>query len=333
MQSVAGASKEFQKEITEETNVDELLDADRQKVIYLTDEQLEDDPNNEDIYGESEVEELAEAMKKYGFQGVILAYPIGNDKYRIESGHRRRLSARKAGIRTYTVFKTEPPKTEWERIIRLNMGNLHGRKDKPMTNARIAQSLYEAHGMEVKYKKENGLLVEGEETALNVLTAKSMELKPASVEKYRALLKLNMNLQAKADNGYSWSALSAASPLDEEKQSELNRLIDEKTDKSGIESVTRAWISAVIDKLKADAKNDITKQENSIITESPKGRIRRKNGTKIILKSARELHEVLDADNNAIIREEEIPDVLSTLEELKNSINKKIEELDNKSRT
>ena len=49
-------------------------------------------------YGEYEVEELSEIMKNRGFQGVILAYPVGDGKYMIEAGHRRRYAAKKAGF-------------------------------------------------------------------------------------------------------------------------------------------------------------------------------------------------------------------------------------------
>ena len=61
----------------------------KDEIIYLTDEQLLDDPENEETYGEYDVQQLAEEMKHAGFQGVILAYPY-EDKYMIESGHRRR---------------------------------------------------------------------------------------------------------------------------------------------------------------------------------------------------------------------------------------------------
>ena len=47
------------------------------KLRFLKDEYLVDDPDNITIYGsEYEIDNLAEVMKEYGFQGVILAYPI-----------------------------------------------------------------------------------------------------------------------------------------------------------------------------------------------------------------------------------------------------------------
>ncbi len=161
MQKAASKSEDFQKEITDETNVNELPDEVKEKIRYLEDNMLEDDPYNLEIYGESEVEMLSRSMKDYGFQGIILAYPH-EGKYRIESGHRRREAGRLAGIDKYPVLVTEAPKEEWERRMRLFLGNLHGRKEKPMILARLAQGLFEAHEMEIKHKKREGLLKEGD---------------------------------------------------------------------------------------------------------------------------------------------------------------------------
>ena len=117
--NTANQSEKFQKEITDETNVAELPEDIKEKILYLEDDMLEDDPFNQEIYGgELEVNLLAKSMKTYGFLGIIIAYPHGS-KYRIESGHRRRNAARIAKIFKYPVLITEPPKTEWERKMRL----------------------------------------------------------------------------------------------------------------------------------------------------------------------------------------------------------------------
>ena len=77
----------YQKEVTQDTDINELSEEQKSRLIYLTDDMLEDDPDNMEIYGASDVDALAEDMRKYGFQGVILAYKHG-DKYRIESEKR-----------------------------------------------------------------------------------------------------------------------------------------------------------------------------------------------------------------------------------------------------
>lgn len=328
MQKAASKSEDFQKEITDETNVNELPDEVKEKIRYLEDDMLEDDPYNLEIYGESEVEMLSRSMKDYGFQGIILAYPH-EGKYRIESGHRRREAGRLAGIDKYPVLVTEAPKEEWERRMRLFLGNLHGRREKPMILARLAQGLFEAHEMEIKYKKKERLIKEGEITAINELVAIDMELDIKSVEKYRALLKLIPELQTMADSEvYSWSGLSSASTLNEEKQKSLAEMIRQQTEKEGAESVKKVRILEMISNLKleqlsSDVKSAAGKSEQ---TEQKTGvRVRRKNGTKIIMKCAKSLHEVLDAES--LIKENEVSVVIETLEGLKKSIDEKIDAL------
>lgn len=330
LHGLATLSSEFQNEVTSEiteVNVKDLPEELQKKVIYVKDEDLLDDPLNKEFYGKLEVQELAETMKEYGFQGVILAYPHGEGQYMIESGHRRRLAARIAGLKEYPVYETVPPRFEWERSLRLIGANLHNRPDlSPMGTARLAQSLYEAHSDEVKYKKDNGLLEDGEVTALNELVARDMEMTTKNIEKYRRLLNLNKELQEMADSGkYPWSYLSEASNLSESKQDKLVDLIRER-EASGRAVGSSNWIKDFIKKLKLD--ESIEKIDKTIEAEQKSSRVRRKNGTKIVMKSARDLHEVLDKD--ALFKTEEIPAVVNALEGLKNSIENKIKELNDK---
>ena len=165
LRTAAGASGRFRKEISEEADISSLTEDQKDHIRYLKDDQLLDDPDNELIYGSDPDEELVDAMRRYGFQGVILAYPTGNGKYMIEAGHRRRSAARKAGLKEYRVYETVPPASDSERRMRLLMSNLHSRKESPMKLAKIAQNLYETHRMIIEEKRKNGTLQEGEITA------------------------------------------------------------------------------------------------------------------------------------------------------------------------
>lgn len=331
LRSVAARSAKLQDEISaemaEKTNVQDLPDELKENIIYLEDDELLDDPINEEVYGELNVEEVANlsaVMKERGFQGVLLAYPVENGKYMIESGHRRRLSGRLAGIKKYPVLPTVPPKHRFERVLRLTMANLHNRPElKPLRMANLAQNLYNAHEEEIKYKKEHNLLKEGEITSLNELVALDLEMTNKNVEKYRRLLKLNDKLQEIIELGKCpWSYLCEASNLSVEKQEELAEFINEKIKKDN-STGSFEWVKIAINKLKKNEQ--IEKIELAKNEENKTGRVRRKNGTKIVFKSAKELHEVLDKD--ALFKENDIPDVLKTLENLKESIEKKIEEL------
>jgi len=326
LMNVADVSGQFQKELLEKTNVSELPSEVRQQIKHLSDEMLEDDPFNETIYGDDmEVEMLAKSMKEYGFQGIILAYP-NNGKYMIESGHRRRLAGRRAGIKEYPVLITETPENEWERKMRLFLGNLHGRREKPMVLARTAQGLYETHEMEIKYKKKHGLIKEGEITALNQLVALDMEVDIKTIEKYRSLLKLIPSLQELADSEKcSWSALTAAVTLNQEQQRMLEEILTKKINEGGSSSVTRPWIVNAINEIKQE--QELSESGTRKEEKEQNIRIRRKNGTKVIVKCAKDLHEVLDKDS--LIKEMERGSIVEVLEKLKNSIEMKIARLKN----
>lgn len=242
---VAGRSEKFSSDITQDTDIKDLPDSQKVKLCFLKDEQLVDDPDNVTTYGsEYQIDNLAEVMKDYGFQGVILAYPIGDGKYRIESGHRRRLAGRKAGIKDFPVLETIPPKTEYERKRRLFGANLLARDTTPMITARVADNLYFTFKDEYEYKKANDLLEKNEEG--NVIESGDimkkvgvfMGMEVRTINKYRTLLKLNPQLQDMADSKeYSWTALVDAATLSSEKQDELASDIRNES-----EPVTKAWI-------------------------------------------------------------------------------------------
>lgn len=242
---VAGRSEKFSSDITQDTDVKDLPDSQKVKLCFLKDEQLVDDPDNVTTYGsEYQIDNLAEVMKDYGFQGVILAYPIGDGKYRIESGHRRRLAGRKAGIKDFPVLETLPPKTEYERKRRLFGANLLARDTTPMITARVADNLYYTFKDEYEYKKANNLLEKDEDG--NVIESGDimkkvgvfMGMEVRTINKYRTLLKLNPQLQDMADSKeYSWTALVDAATLSSEKQDKLASDIKNETN-----PVTKAWI-------------------------------------------------------------------------------------------
>ena len=294
----------------------------KESIIHVTDDQLVDDPSNISLYGEYEVEELSEIMKNRGFQGVILAYPVGDGKYMIEAGHRRRYAAKKAGFSTYPVLVTQTPETEFERVLRLTGANLHNRPElKPMQMANLAQTLYQAHKEELSYKREKGLLREDEITSLNELVALDLEMTVKNVEKYRRLLNLIPELQEIVDKPeYPWSYIAEASNLPVEKQKMLEKAILER-ERGGEKNGPTTWIKTLIKKLKND--QEIENIDGIKETDNSGARVRRKNGTKVVLKTAKELHEVLDKD--ALFKKEEIPDVISVLMGLKESIEAKID--------
>ena len=231
-------------------------------------------------------------------------------------------SAKKAGFSTYPVLVTQTPETEFERVLRLTGANLHNRPElKPMQMANLAQTLYQAHKEELSYKREKGLLREDEITSLNELVALDLEMTVKNVEKYRRLLNLIPELQEIVDKPeYPWSYIAEASNLPVEKQKMLEKAILER-ERGGKKNGPTTWIKTLIKKLKND--QEIENIDGIKETDNSGARVRRKNGTKVVLKTAKELHEVLDKD--ALFKKEEIPDVISVLMGLKESIEAKID--------
>ena len=322
LMTAAGVYGKFRRDVSEDSDVASMTDEQKRSVLFLSDEDLVDDPFNAAVYRQEPDDDLVRAMKEYGFRGVILAYPLPDGKYMIESGHRRREAARKAGIKELPVFVTDPPESESARIIRLHLGNLHGRKLPPTVSAALAQSLYDAHAKELDEKKRNGRLKDGEETRLNVLVASDMEVSDANVERLRALLKLIPELRTLADSGnLSWSELSTASVLDEPHQRELLRVITEKAEKSGYGPITRDWLKREIKILKADMAGE-TK-----IAEREKDRRERRYpyAARTVAKSACSVTEMLSDMRTPA--GDEIPALISALEGLRSAAEAKLSEL------
>lgn len=337
MAMVAQRSEKYSSDITQDMNTDDLTESQRVRLLFLRDQDLVDDPDNITVYGsEYQIDNLAEVMKEYGFQGVILAYPIEGGKYRIESGHRRRLAARKAGIETIPVLETVPPKTEYERKRRLFGANLLERDKNPIITARVADNLYYTFRDEYEYKKENDLLDKDEDGNLiesgDIIKKVSafMGLDVRTITKYRTLLKLIPKLQEMAaSKEYSWTALTDAVTLSDQKQEELVCDIQNEP-----EPVTKTWIIKKCRELKQEEiENDQKKKAQEIEqTNIPKskatGYIKPKVATKKIKKYSSELTEVLK--DEYVIPEKDLEQTINELEELSKIISEKIEVLMNR---
>ena len=267
---VAGRSEKYSADITQDVKVEDLTEAQKGRLRFLKDEQLIDDPDNIKTYGQYEIENLTEVMKEYGFQGVILAYPIGNDKYQIESGHRRRVAGRRAGIKEFPVLETIPPATDYERKRRLFGANLLSRDSTPMINAKVADNLYYTFKDEYEYKKnnnllekdENGTIIESGDIMKKVALFMGYDVR--TINKYRTLLNLVPELQNLADSKkYSWTALTDAATLSVEKQKELASDI-----LNNPETATKNWIVKKCRSMKEQEINEVNNISSEMESEN-----------------------------------------------------------------
>lgn len=222
-------------------------------IALISEEQLIFDEENSDIYGAESsetVKELANEMKRNGFQGTIMAYPITTGmkpQYKVESGHRRLMAARAAGIKSIPVSITKPPVTDAERRLRLIAMNLHSRGPLlPSVTARIINTLMESNKAEQERKN-----LPTDKATLIGLVASQMELSEKSITKYRQFYKIVPELKDIADSGVSWSALVSCSSLPEDIQRNIAATITAEIKRVGAENVSRPWILALIDKIKS----------------------------------------------------------------------------------
>lgn len=284
------------------------------KVVEMDLEDLIMDEENTLIYGdetEDSVRLLADDMKEKGFKGVILAYPVNQNKYQIESGHRRYLAARLAGLTTVKVLITEAPVTDSERRIRLISMNLHSRGPlKPTVMATVILTLLDANKEEQARKSLNTDMA-----TLMDIVASQMELSVKSLEKYRQFDKLNDELKKLADEGISWSALTQASSLSEEKQKSIASSIWNEIERVSVDNVSGQWVSSLIASVK---------QETSCPPVKPKTVVKRRDGGKIIAKCTREFEDIVNG--NVIFKTKDRAETLENLRKMKECIEQKIEE-------
>ena len=329
---INGEAANYMTGVTEDSDLSDVTDEQAERIVYLTDDELLDDPMNKDYYGSEDdgVDELAFSMKNNGFQGCVLAYPRGDGKYVIESGHRRREAARRAGISKYRVFVTEPPKSDWERMMRLFNGNLLARKEDPMTQARVAEGVYQAQVKRREWMKENGIEIPVGESPRK-LAATYLATSTQNLDRLRCLLKLEKCLKEDVETGlYPWSDISDASSLEPEKQEILSSRIRERTKTMGSDYVTRKWIRDETAKLR-ERPSSAEAEELAPKPEETKSRgdrsSARRYGVKTVLRGASDLRSMLDA--GTAFKNKDVPEVISTLEQLKASIDNKLNELRN----
>lgn len=274
------------------------------------------DEENAVIYGgtQTDIHALSEEIKENGFKGVILAYPFttdsGEKKYRIESGHRRFLAAKEAGLTTIPVMLTEQPKNEMEQTIRLIKMNLHNRTYVPSIKAKEIISLIDC------YKKLYEL--RGEKISIAALMEKvahDEELSVKSVEKYREFAKLIPELQTYADRGIPWSALIQCYTFPEEKQQSIAAAIKTEEEKIGsIESISSQWVVSLINRVRQDMLGAPVKQKSIV---------KRRDGQKII---GRWNHDIEDIMNGNVVFKDK-KEAIENLQKIQECIEKKISEL------
>lgn len=276
------------------------------------------DVSNSAIYGgnPADIAALADEIKENGFKGAILAYPVllnGRTKYRIESGHRRYLAAKSAGLTSIPVIETTVPKSEAEQRIRLVKMNLHNRTYSPSVKAKEIESLIYDYKTMLKEQHQPCDMA-----TIKAKVAADEELSIKSIEKYQQFLNLIPELQKMADAGVPWSALVQCSTFPPDQQQLVALAIRGELERLGdAENISRQWIVSFITR---------RRQEMTGITEKPKTVSKPRNGTTIIRNWMKDMDDLMNG--NAVFKGKGRAEAIANLKKIQDCIAQKLSELE-----
>lgn len=312
----------MEKELLENKDGDLDIDENGSTPVYplvmLPIDKLILDPDNEVLFGkitEASIINFILEIDSSGFKGAIMAYPVvtnEGEKYEIESGHRRYLAAKSAGVKELPVIITKPPLSDAERRIRLAAMNFNNREK--LTPCQISNLIASQIEDYTTLRKEQGL--DASKDTIFKLICRLMNLSKGVLYKYLSLRDLIPELQALADDGVAWSALSSAASLSEDKQNVVALRISNEISKNGKECISRKWIESIISQVKEGSNEFIP---------APKQVAKRRNGIKIITKCLKDFDDILSG--NAKFKDSEKQVAIDDLKKLRDNINKKIAEL------
>lgn len=281
------------------------------------------DEENEEICGsftQEDIDSLACDIQEDGFKGTIMAYPIKNEEgdevYRIESGHKRFLAAKQAGLKKIPVNVTKPPKTEAERRYRLINMNLHLREHlKPSEQSKRIIYMWESTR---QMREEAGF--PANTSVLLPIMARKFVCSEQSIAKYRQFSNLVPSLQKLADEGVSWSAIVQCSTLPQEKQENIAFFINNEVKRVGVENVSRPWVLKLIQK----TKHQLSSEDEMIIP--PRTALKRRDGAKLIARCARDMEDIIS--DNIFIRDTNRDEAVKNLKNIRTLIDQKLSELE-----
>ena len=243
----AGKMKQIQEKSAEQTNG--LI------TLNIALDQIDENPDNANIFNMDNIDTLAEGIKEDGFMGAINVFQKPDGRYEISSGHRRYRAMKLLGRDTIPC-NVSPYPDDVERGLKLISSNIRNRELKPLDWARA-----------IDYY-ENIMKLKGEyEGRLRDRAAEYFKMAPTNIHRYTSLLKLIPELQELAnDPEYAYSAFTTAATLSEDDQKLLydtiikeNNRLEKKEDR--IQVLSRTRIEQLINDIKHKDDN-LTGQQN-----------------------------------------------------------------------
>lgn len=244
-------------------------------------EVIVENPDNKEIFDMKDIEHLAEFTKNEGFYGSVDVFKKQDGTFEIFSGHRRFEAFKYLGKKMIPcrIYEDVNDIKKVELLIGLN---IHNRNLSPMEYARAIE--YYIEKVLKKRREEKGAFDMIEECS------KFFGKSTASIKKYRALLKLNSNLQSLADDpAFPYSAFFKAAQLSEEEQEELYNDIKEFQYKVPDVELSRPVIDNMINIIKKKSLRKEVKQ--NILINTPPVIYKDNTGTKNTLDTDTSIEE------------------------------------------
>lgn len=219
-------------------------------------DQIDENPENEQIFNMDGIDVLAEGIKADGFLGAINVLKKDDGRYEISSGHRRYRAMKLLGNKTIPCIVSPYPDDDVERILRLISSNIRNRELTPLDWARTIDRYMKA----IKQRGDKGIIRDQ--------AAEYFKMAPTNIQRYLSLLKLIPELQALAnDPDYAYSAFVTAATLDDKQQHELYDQIQEELEmisrnKNSTKVLTRPRIEQMINALKDKPDNEAQKNKS-----------------------------------------------------------------------
>ena len=214
------------------------------KMIGL--DKLIEHEDNEYLFGENDedtIKNLAEGIKKEGFNGAILVWDMKNGTYKIFSGHRRKRAMEYLGKDAISCFVYKYPESETERRRLLLGANIYtrGSIDAAVRHIYIAR--------QINYLRET-LKMEGFSGNYKKRLAEEFGTSESKIQRYESLLNCSERLLKAEDEGII--PMAQASSMSVLSMSDQDRILDAVLKLNSSGALSRQEIQSLINMVKLD---------------------------------------------------------------------------------
>ncbi len=214
------------------------------KMIQLS--KLIEHEDNEYLFGENDdeaVKNLAEGIKKDGFNGAILVWDLKNGTYKIFSGHRRKRAMEYLKKEAISCFVYKYPDSETERRRLLLGANIYtrGSIDAAVSHIYIAR--------QIRYLRET-LKMEGFSGNYKKRLAEEFGTSESKIQRYESLLNCSERLLKAEDEGII--PMAQASSMSVLSQSDQDKVLDAVLRLNSSGELSRDEIQSLINMVKLD---------------------------------------------------------------------------------